>query len=90
MRIEVTTTTGSVYVIDDDAKTWKRVSKTSRSGPCRTEEGTFIQRSELKEGEGLTLVCEPLASWASARVIYTSNVVSWKEEGYIHVGNEAD
>ena len=78
-RYEVKTRTGSVYVIDDLKKTWERIDESVHSGPIRTAGGTFFKRSELTVGEGLKLYGEALTPGAFFRLIYTSDVVRWRE-----------
>jgi hypothetical protein len=67
------TTENSVYIIDHDNQTWEKVESSARSGPLRTNGGSFIT-VEIVENGGMAIICPPLVDGTLGRVIYTSNV----------------
>jgi|GEM_PF-3252413 len=79
--LEVTTRSGSIYHIDQEQKTWARVSKTEDSGICRTESGNIIEINVPQIGSPLTIVTDRLSETPSDafRILLTSNVVDIKE-----------
>lgn len=68
------TLTGSVYEVDDEARSWKRLTGQTRG--LRTESGEFLQRSAIREGERAQFACEPLTEGATIRIITTSPVTA--------------
>lgn len=79
MKQRVTTQTGSVYVIDTEAKTWHRMQSTENSGTLRTHEGTFNTLEPLEVGKGLTMYMDTLPTSAPGtlqRLVYTSDIVN--------------
>ncbi len=76
MITRVTTESGSVYEIDQDRKTWARITDGKFSGRLRTKSGTYDAVSPLVIGQGLLLHCPPLRDNGPQRMIYTSNIVS--------------
>jgi hypothetical protein len=47
----VTTETGSVYKLDDVAKTWERIAETERSGNIRTQGGEYYEVFDIEVGK---------------------------------------
>lgn len=76
----VTTKSGTKYRIDLEAKTWQRLEATYKSGHLRTEFGKFIGIEGLAVGCGMIITCPPITPRASARVIYTTQVVAIEDE----------
>jgi hypothetical protein len=75
----ITTIHGTKFNINFDAGTWERTDKTGDSGNLRTESGTFIEATHPTVGQELRLLCPPLKSYASARMIITSPIVTIEE-----------
>lgn len=68
------TLTGSVYEVNDAARSWRRLTGQTRG--LRTESGEFLKRSAIREGENAQFVCEPLTEGAVLRIITTSLVTA--------------
>lgn len=79
MKIIFRTKSGSTYVLDLEAQTWARVSKTEKSGPCRTEEGPMLDFYLVAEQRAV-IHCPPVTEGSSGRMIVTSPVVSIESE----------
>jgi hypothetical protein len=75
MRIRFKTETGSLYEVDDDKKTWSRLTTTEESGPVRTKTGRFLDRTPILLGQSTTFVCPPFVEGTDGRIIQTSRVV---------------
>lgn len=75
--IQFKTITGSLYEIDNDAKTWTRLEEGKDKGPMplRTVSGEYLTRSAVEVGEGVEFTCKPITPGATFRYIYTSDVV---------------
>jgi hypothetical protein len=73
------TETGSIYHIDTDTKTWKRVLETEESGKIRTIEGPFDSITPIEIGASVTIFAPPLNLHYSGRMITTSPVVEVTE-----------
>jgi len=73
----VTTETGSVYLIDEENKTWERVSTEDTSGKIRTSGGSIKNNMPLyiKVGHPLTIWTDTINLEATHRVLCTSNVI---------------
>ena len=74
MIVRYTTESGSVYTIDHDRKTWRRI-RGDGAAEIRTDDGTF---STIDTGDGILMVMEPLVEGTIARIIHSTPVV--KEE----------
>ena len=78
--IRVYTQSGSVYLIDREAKTWERVKVGEGSHALRTQSGTFTELYPIEVGRGVLMVCPPLVEGTIGRTIYTSNVTEIVDE----------
>jgi hypothetical protein len=70
---------GSVYEIDTENKTWLRSTRTTVSGPCRTEFGWYDHLEGPVIGKGMVLRMQPLPEsepGTLCRLIYTSDVTA--------------
>ena len=76
--IKYTTQNGSIYLIDEAAKTWQRVTYPEWSDRVRSANGTY--REYRDTGNGLLIICDPfdksLDPETHRRLIETSPVVS--------------
>jgi hypothetical protein len=81
MIFRIETENRSVYEIDDDTKTWARLSAFGEvsEAPLRTESGTFRTRSEIETGRTFWLICDPITPGATGRYIQTSPIAAFKE-----------
>jgi hypothetical protein len=79
MKLHLTTTTGSEYVIDDT--TWQRIDFTERSGKLRSG-GTGKLWSVMTIIEDKTLLIEgpPVDPAMQMRIIRTTPIVKWWPE----------
>lgn len=79
---QVTTVNGSVYEIDREAGTWKRVSWPEWSTGVRSDGGTYLGVA-VQPGEPLVIIAEPLSPVYDIRIITTSRIVKieTREEG---------
>lgn len=71
----IRTKTGSLYAVDQEARTWYRLEHTEKSGTIRTSGGVYKQISDMVIGRPLRILAEPLTPGASFRLIQTSLVV---------------
>ena len=78
MIVEVTTLTGSVYLIDYELHTWERTEHTPLSGKVRTDGGMWTEISLMGEGFPLIIYGPPLDVRLDHREITTSTVVNVK------------
>jgi hypothetical protein len=76
--LKAETLMGSVYIINPVSKTWKRTSKSEKSGEIRTEFGQYEGLS-LDLGESLILRCLPPIRGTQFRLITTS-IVTFVQE----------
>lgn len=77
----ITTETGSVYLIDEENKTWERVNTRNTSGKIRTNSG-FIKNDHplnIRIGHSLTILTDNINIHADNRVLVTSHVVRIEE-----------
>lgn len=75
MKTIIRTATGSIYVLDEVAKTWERTHKTSESGFLRGGgKGTYNELTGLQVGQRLILGMEPFHPGGPLRVIVTSEI----------------
>jgi hypothetical protein len=79
MKVEVKTKTGSVYILDQSAMSWERVVKSKQSGRIRTDGGQLTEWPIITLGEGVEMYGPPINPAATGRLVYTSDVQSWKE-----------
>lgn len=71
----IRTATGSIYELDEVAKTWARVHKTSESGFVRGEgKGTYNELFGVEVGQRLQLFMDPITPGTTGRVLITSEV----------------
>lgn len=87
--LRISTTTGSVYLIDISAHTWQRVvegADKDLNAPLRTTEGVYLKITTPTLGEGLVMLCPvlginpaPFADAIAGRIIHTSDVVKIEE-----------
>jgi hypothetical protein len=80
MRKKVTTTTGSIYVIDEKNKKWERISSTDQSGDIRTDSGNILNQNPINFviGKSIVIATDPFTS-GTIRFIGTSAIVSVEE-----------
>lgn len=73
----ITTETGSVYLIDEENKTWERVSSEDTSGKIRTNTGSIKNDHPLyiRIGHPVTIWTDKINIHADYRVLRTSHVV---------------
>ena len=74
-----TTETGSVYEINRDAMTWRRVSRTDKSGEIRNEGGTLVDFETVRIGEPAFLQDTNVRPGHVAHFVETSRVVAISE-----------
>lgn len=75
MTTTIRTATGSIYELDEAAKTWARVHKTSESGFIRgAYNGTYNELSGLEVGQRLALLMDPFRPGGPTRLLVTSEV----------------
>jgi hypothetical protein len=74
----VTTESGSVYLIDFEAKTWERVSSSPESGKIRTNSGTIQNTNPLKieVGRPIEILTDRINPLAHYRLLATSIVMA--------------
>jgi hypothetical protein len=77
IKQQITTESGSVYLIDHEEKTWVRVMTTGMSGSLRSESGKFVRADII--GDRLYLLCEPLAEGGPGRLIHTSQICAMED-----------
>jgi hypothetical protein len=75
LRLRFRTATGSLYEIDYGAGTWRRVTKTGRSGRLRSEGGELVEQLPLQLGKCARIVFVP-PDVNHRRLLVTSPVVS--------------
>ena len=85
-RIKVTTTSGSVYIINHIANTWERVNENPEHQQfVRNEDGetgdaktgaSFVDLIGPKVGESMIILGPPLVEHAQGRMITTTPVAS--------------
>lgn len=56
--IKVTTESGSIYLIDDQKKTWAR-TRGAGAEVMRSDDGEFFWRSSIVIGKSMLLICPP-------------------------------
>jgi hypothetical protein len=82
VRLHVITESGSEYVLDWDAQTWTRVEDTERSGALRTDgTGPFWSVATSIGLRFLIITGPPVNELCDMRMVRTSSVVRWWEEG---------
>lgn len=79
--ITFVTANGSVYEVDEEKKSWRRVSKSGESGSLREEGGNLLRIIRLAEGESALLQDDKVLPGANFHLIMTSPVVSIVREG---------
>jgi hypothetical protein len=77
--VEVTTESGSVYVIDASAGVWVRF-RGERASAMRTISGELLYMKEPRVGSSLVLVCPPIVSGALYRVIMSTPIECIREQ----------
>lgn len=70
------TETGSVYEVDLQKKTWKRILATDQSGHIRTINGQFEEISPIVIGKSVQMIMPPFEKGYDFRMIETSRVKS--------------
>jgi len=75
-EVRFRTETGSVYTVDNERLTWRRVHRTTRSGRLRTESGELTAPVVPRVGESATLVGPPFRLGVGPRLIVTTPVVA--------------
>lgn len=68
------TESGSLYELDHDARTWRRLRHADDSTAVRTPDGSFTQASPVIVGRSVHIVGAPLDPAADLRLITTSPV----------------
>lgn len=73
----ITTENGSVYLIDEENKTWERVSSSAASGKIRTNAGSIKNDHplDIRIGHPVTIWTDNVNIHADYRVLHTSHVV---------------
>jgi hypothetical protein len=71
--LEVTTESGSVYVIDTHGGVWVRFRGEGATA-MRTMSGEFLYMNEPRVGSSLVLVCPPFVAGALYRVIISTPI----------------
>ena len=73
----ITTETGSVYLIDEQNKTWEQISTEDTSGKIRTNTGSIKNDHPLviKIGRPLIILTDNISIYATHRVLQTSYVI---------------
>lgn len=79
MKLEVKTKTGSTYILDREAMTWERTVAGAGSNGVRTKGGPLLFWPVIEVGEGVEMFGPPLDTTQDVRLVYTSDVSSWKE-----------
>lgn len=73
--IEFQTETGSTYRVDYGKRTWKRLYRTTRSGPIRAEGGNLVHYPAIIVGQPCTLMDDAILPGAEAHAVQTSRVM---------------
>ena len=71
----VKTKTGSVYSLNRDSMTWRRVAESARSGALGTTAGRLLDWPEVQAGKPMTLLCPPLTQSSPLSTVTTSPVI---------------
>lgn len=75
MTTTIRTETGSIYVLDEQAKTWERIASTSESGFLRGGgKGTYNELFGAEVGQRLQLFMDPITPGTTMRVVVTSEI----------------
>ena len=74
-----TTENGTVYEINRDAMTWRKVSVTDQSGTTRGTSGHLVEAPQVVVGEPARLWDDDVLPGCSAHCVRTSLVVSISE-----------
>jgi hypothetical protein len=84
MRTHFRTHSGSEYIVDDAALTWKRLSHNLASNGLRTEEGLLFSKPEISIHKPVFLVGQPFLAEngeSTVRIVRTTEVVEiWIEQ----------
>lgn len=77
----ITTKTGSVYLIDEENKTWERITAAGTSGQIRTNSGSIKNDHPLniRIGHSLVIYTDNINIHADGRLLATSHVVRIEE-----------
>jgi hypothetical protein len=65
-----------VYFIDNAALTWRRLTRSSQSGPLRTESGKLTEPASVALGRSTVLIGPPFAPGLGERLIITTRVTA--------------
>lgn len=81
MIYKATTETGSIYIINTEAKTWHKERMPLFEGmmPLRSQSGIFTGISQIEVGKPINMTGKPLDKRATFRLITTSHVVKLEE-----------
>lgn len=77
MRLEFTTESGAVYVLDKELMTWSRGGNSTYN--LRSTEGKLLEWPKVEVGKPVEMWGPPFRKGAAIRLIFTTPVISIKE-----------
>ena len=81
MIYRATTESGSIYIIDTEAQTWRkeRMPLVEGNQPLRSQSGVYKKITPIRVGLPIAMTGKPLDNRADFRLITTSFVVKLEE-----------
>lgn len=84
---KITTKSGSVYLIDDDRKTWERYNEDPQHHGVRDKDGTtgaaakgeFMELKGVELGRSMRIICPPMTKGTYCRLVATTSITEIKE-----------